>query len=157
MLRWALALRDRLMAMLAERQDCWSEPRWVRWRERAVRGLERRPDAVLSAPTRHKVDRELQRTLSKALPQSALTLLLHRADVPADNNGSERDLRPEKVHQKVIGGFRSRLEAEWHSILMSVIQTASKQQQSVLGRLAELMGTGPPIQVSYNLGPAGAE
>ena len=156
-LRRALALRDRLMAMLAQRQDCWSEPRWVLWRERAVQGLERRLDAALSAPTRHKVDRKLQRTLSKAVHRSALTLFLHRADVPADNNGSERDLRPEKVHQKVIGGFRSRLGAEWHSIIMSVIQTASKQQQGVLGRLAALMGTGPPIRVSYHLGPAGAE
>lgn len=155
--RRALALRDRVAAMLGEGRDCWSEPSWVGRREHAVAGLERRLDAALSAPTHHKVDRKLQRTLSKAVHRSALTLFPRRADVPADNNGSERDLRPEKVHQKVIGGFRSRVGAQWHSILMSVIQTASKQQQDALARLEKLLGTGPPIQVRYQLGPAGAE
>ena len=156
-LRRALALRDRLAVMVREGRDCWSEPSWVEWRERAVGGLERRLDAALSAPPRHKVDRKLQRTLSKAVHRSALTLFLHRGDVPADNNGSERNLRPEKVHQKVIGGLRSRLGAQRHSIIMSVIQTASKQQQNILDRLAGLIGMGPPIQVSFHLGPAGAE
>ena len=154
-LRRALALRRRIETMVEAGQDSWSEPSWVAWRERAVSGLERRLDAALAAPTRHKVDRKLQKTLSKPIHRAALTLFLRRGDVPADNNGSERDLRAEKVHQKVIGGFRSPAGAEWHSILMSVIQTASKQQQNILGRLAELFGTGPPIQVSYHLAPPG--
>ncbi len=156
-LRRALALRDRLAVMHAEKQDCCSEPKWITWRERAVKGLERRLDAALLAPTRYKVDRKLRKTLSKAVHRSALTLFLYRGDVPADNNGSERDLRSEKVHQKVIGGFRSLGGAEWHSIIMSVIQTANKQQKNILDRLTELIGTPQPIQVRYHLGPAGAE
>ena len=87
----------------------------------------------------------------------ALTLFLRRGDVPPDNNGSERDLRPEKVHQKVIGGFRSAAGAERHALLLSIVQTARKQQQNVLDRLTELLGAPRPIHVSYALNPPGAE
>ena len=151
MLRRGLALRDRLEVMHAAKQDGWSDPKWIAWRERAVAGLEHRLDAALAAPTRSKVDRKLQKTLSKAVHRPALTLFLRRGDVPPDNNGSERDLRPEKVHQKVIGGFRSLAGAEWHSIIMSVVQTARKQQQNTVNRLTGLIGMAAPIQVRYEL------
>jgi len=156
-LRRALALRRRIEAMAQAGQDCWSDPRWITWRERVVISLEGRLDAALSAPARHKIDRKLQKTLSKAIHRRALLLFLRRGDVPADNNGAERDLRPEKVHQKVIGGFRSPAGARWHSRLLSVVQTARKQQKNVLDRLTELIGTPQPIHVRYMLGPAGAE
>lgn len=150
-LRRGLALRDRLDVMHAAKQEVWSDPKWIAWRERAVAGLEDRLDAALAAPTRSKVDRKLQKTLSKAVHRPALTLFLRRGDVPPDNNGSERDLRPEKVHQKVIGGFRSLAGAEWHSIIMSVVQTARKQQQNTVDRLTGLIGMASPIQVRYEL------
>ena len=109
----------------------------------------------MAQATRHKGDRKLQRTLSKPIHRPALTLFLRRGDVPADNNGSERDLRPEKVHQKVIGGFRSLAGAEWHSIILSVMQTARKHQQNAVDRLTELIGVPSPIQVRYELGSPG--
>lgn len=155
--RRALALRRRIEAMAQAGQNCWSDPRWITWREQVVTGLEGRLDAALLAPVRHKIDRKLPKTLSQPIHRRALLLFLRRGDVPADNNGAERDLRCEKVHQKVIGGFRSPAGARWHSLLLSVVQTARKQGKNVLDRLAELIGTPQPIHVRYMLGPAGAE
>ena len=142
---------------LRAKQDGWSDPKWIGWRERAVLGLERRLDDALSAPTRSKVDRKPRKTLSKVVHRSALTLFLRRCDVPADNNGSERDFRPEKVHQKVIGGVCSLAGGQWDSIIMVVVRSASKQQRNSIDRLTKLIGKPQPIQVRYHLGPAGAE
>jgi transposase-like protein len=156
-LRKAMALRRRIGRMGEAGQDCWSHPEWVAWRVRAVTTLERRLDEALAGPAAHAVDRKLRKALCKPEHRAALTLFLRRGDVPYDNNGSERDLRPEKVHQKVIGGFRSVAGAERHALLLSVVQTARKQQRNVLERLTELLGTPLPIHVSYTLNPAGAE
>ena len=77
--------------------------------------------------------------------------------MPADNNGSKRDLRSEKVDQQVIGGFCSPSGAERHSIILSVVQTARKQRKNILDRLTELIGSPRPIQARHSLGPARAE
>lgn len=156
-LRKAMALRRRIDRMGEAGQDCWSHPEWVAWRVRAVTALEGRLDEALASPATHAVDRKLRKALCKPEHRAALTLFLGRGDVPYDNNGSERDLRPEKVHQKVIGGFRSVAGAERHALLLSIVQTARKQQQDVLERLTELLGTPLPIHVSYTLEPAGTE
>jgi transposase len=136
-LRKAMALRRRIDRMVEKKQDCWSHPEWVAWRVRAVTAVQRQLDEALAGPAMHKVDRKLKKALSKPAHHTALTLFLSRSDVPFDNNGSERDLRPEKVHQKVIGGFRSAAGAERHALLLSIVQTARKQQQNVLDRLTE--------------------
>lgn len=49
-----------------------------------------------------------------------------RPDVPADNNGSERDIRPFAVYRKVTGGTRSPEGSETLAHWMSVIQTLGK-------------------------------
>ena len=91
------------------------------------------------------------------MDRSALTLFLHCGDVPADNNRWECDIQPVKVHPKVVKGLRSRLGAEWHSSIMSMMQTASKQQKNILDRQNGFMGMNPSIQVSYRLGSEGTE
>jgi transposase len=55
------------------------------------------------------------------------------------NNGSERDLRPEKIHQKVIGGYRSMQGAQAHATILSVIQTARKRGENPLDVLRNLL------------------
>lgn len=49
-----------------------------------------------------------------------------RPDVPADNNGSERDIRPLAVYRKVTGGTRSPEGSQTLAHWMSVIQTLGK-------------------------------
>jgi len=48
-------------------------------------------------------------------------------EAPADNNGSERDLRPMALYRKVTGGFRSTWGADLCAAAKSVIGTAQRQ------------------------------
>ena len=58
---------------------------------------------------------------------------------PFSNNEAERDLRMDKLHQKISGGFRS-MQGAWDFVnLRSVIATATarKQRWNVLETLAQ--------------------
>jgi transposase len=57
---------------------------------------------------------------------AGITTFLDRPDVPADNNGSERDIRPLAQHRKSTGGTRSPRGSRTLGIWMSIQQTARK-------------------------------
>jgi len=57
---------------------------------------------------------------------AGITTFLDRPDVPADNNGSERDLRPVAQHRKATGGTRSPRGSRTLGVWMSIQQTARK-------------------------------
>lgn len=61
---------------------------------------------------------------------------LYHPDVPADNNGSERAIRNVKVKQKISGQFKILSAAENFAILRSIIDTAIKNKQNVVGALS---------------------
>jgi transposase len=54
------------------------------------------------------------------------TFLTH-PEVPPDNNGSERELRPTATYRKVTGGFRSDWGADLFAGIKSVIGTAARR------------------------------
>ena len=56
-----------------------------------------------------------------------LFTLLDRPEVTADNNGSERELRPTATYRKVTGGFRSTWGADLYAAVRSVIGTAARR------------------------------
>jgi hypothetical protein len=58
--------------------------------------------------------------------------------VPSDNNAAERALRNSVIHRKVTGGFRSETGAMAHAVVSSVVGTARKRDQDVLGVLPSL-------------------
>ena len=60
---------------------------------------------------------------------------LYHPDVPPDNNGSERAIRNVKVKQKISGQFKILNAAENFAILRSIIDTAIKNNQNVVGAL----------------------
>ena len=60
---------------------------------------------------------------------------LYHPNVPPDNNGSERAIRNVKVKQKISGQFKILSAAENFAILRSIIDTAIKNNQNVVGAL----------------------
>lgn len=66
-----------------------------------------------------------------------LTFLTHPA-VPADNNASERSVRPVKTKMKVSGQFKNNDGAESYTALHSIMQTARKNNRDPFAALAEL-------------------
>jgi poly(3-hydroxybutyrate) depolymerase len=54
--------------------------------------------------------------------------------VTADNNGSERELRPTATYRKVTGGFRSTWGADFHAAVRSVISTATRRSTDAGGK-----------------------
>ncbi len=62
------------------------------------------------------------------------TFLTHE-NVPSDNNGSERSLRPVKTKLKVSGQFNSLEGAQQYATLQSIVQTARKCGQDPLAAL----------------------
>ncbi len=66
-----------------------------------------------------------------------LTFLTH-PEVPADNNASERSVRPVKTKMKVSGQFKNTDGATSYTSLHSIVQTARKNNQDPFAALVEL-------------------
>jgi len=110
------------------------------------RRLECALDAVMAlAPTHHDGQR-LRKRYGKH--RSHLFTFLDHPEVPADNNGSERELRPTATYRKVTGGFRSDWGADLFAGVRSVIGTAARSsvgvyqaiQQTLRGQAAPYPG-----------------
>jgi transposase len=89
------------------------------------RRLEHALDAVMAlAPTdRHGL--RLRRRYGKL--RGHLFTFLDHPEVTADNNGSERELRPTATYRKVTGGFRSTWGADLYAAVRSIIGTAARR------------------------------
>ena len=108
-----------------------------------VKDIEDRADKLLSdsfeelgwnKQTHHKT-----MTFFKAMEKlrACLFVFLYRADVPPDNNASERAVRPIKVKMKISGQFKS-LQQEF-SILRSIVDTAIKNGQPVFESIKSIV------------------
>ncbi len=101
--------------------------------------------AVALAPT-HRDGQRLRKRYGKH--RSHLFTFLDHPEVPADNNGSERELRPTATYRKVTGGFRSDWGADLFAGVRSVIGTAARRglgayqaiQQTLRGQAAPYPG-----------------
>jgi len=56
-----------------------------------------------------------------------LFTFLDHPELAADNNSSERELRPTAIYRKVTGGFRSDWGANLYAAIRSVIGTAKRR------------------------------
>ena len=97
--------------------------------ESTRRGYQRRLDRELNAimvlaPT-NRHGRRLRKRYGKV--RSHLFTFLEHPEVPPDNNGSERELRPTATYRKVTGGFRSSWGADLFAGVRSVVGTASRR------------------------------
>ena len=71
--------------------------------------------------------------------RAALLLFLHRDDVPPTNNASERALRNSVIYRKVTGGFRTEWGAQTYANVISLLQTARRQGQSLMDTMIDLV------------------
>ena len=110
------------------------------------RRLECALDAVMALVPTHRDGQRLRKRYGKL--RSHLFTFLDHPEVPADNNGSERELRPTATYRKVTGGFRSDWGADLYAGIRSVIGTAARQgvsayqaiQQTLRGQVAPYPG-----------------
>jgi transposase len=94
-------------------------------RREYLRRLERDLTAILAlAPTNRHGKRLRKRYLEV---RDGLFTFLRDPEVPPDNNGSERELRPMATYRKVTGGFRSDWGRDLCAGVKSVIGTAARQ------------------------------
>ena len=86
--------------------------------------LDRDLDAIMALAPGHKDGKRLRKRYAK-VRNDLFTFLVH-PEVPPDNNGSERELRPTATYRKVTGGFRSDWGADLFAGIRSVIGTAAR-------------------------------
>jgi transposase len=98
--------------------------------------LEDELECLLKEPLdpKHKEMVSFQKRITK-YKDHVFTFLYH-PNVPPDNNGSERAIRNVKVKQKISGQFKILNAAENFAILRSIIDTAIKNNQNVVGALS---------------------
>jgi len=89
------------------------------------RRLECALDAVMALAPAHRDGQRIRRRYAKL--RSHLFTFLDHPELPADNNSSERELRPTATYRKVTGGFRSDWGADLFAGVRSVIGTAARR------------------------------
>lgn len=141
---WAYQLKRLLYKSQRARDHCWSE--WFDPGVRAtiIKSYQEQLSAFLVSNLSSEESKKLQKRLLKH--QDKLLHFMSSPDIPPDNNGSERAIRNAKIKQKVSGGFRSEAGATHHATLLSVIETAKKQNLNVLTVIQQLM-SGKPVRL----------
>jgi transposase len=89
------------------------------------RRLECALDAVMALAPTNRDGQRLRRRYAKV--RDHLFTFLGHPEVAADNNSSERELRPTATYRKVTGGFRSDWGADLFAAVRSVIGTAARR------------------------------
>lgn len=114
----ALVLRA---VVLARRRFALKESTRLEYRRR----LERDLTAILALTPTNRHGKRLRKRYLQL--RDSLFTFLRDSEVPPDNNGSERELRPMATYRKVTGGFRSDWARDLCAGVRSVIGTAARQ------------------------------
>jgi transposase len=105
-----LARRHRDLAESTRRQD--------------RRRLDHNLDAIMTLAPATRDGKRLRKRYAKI--RDHLFTFLDHPELAADNNSSERELRPTATYRKVTGGFRSNWGADLFAAVRSVIGTAAR-------------------------------
>ena len=125
-------LRDGLR--LKHREDLNDEVRG-----RRVRRIDQRLTQLVEWQSEHKQVRRIVKRLKKH--RDALFTFLDYADVPADNNHAEREIRPAVMMRKRSQGNRSDSGAHTQAILMSIYRTLEVRGYEPLDTIVEALKT----------------
>jgi transposase len=102
------------------------------------RRLDRELNAIMVLASTHRDGRLLRIRYGK-IRNSRFTFLEY-PDVPPDNNGSERELRPTATYRKVTGGFRSQWGAKLFAGFRSVVGTAARRGTNAYQAIHAVLG-----------------
>jgi transposase len=102
------------------------------------RRLDRELDAIMVLAPSNPHGRRLRKRYGKV--RSHLFTFLEHPEVPPDNNGSERELRPTATYRKVTGGFRSNWGADLFAGVRSVVGTAARRGQNAYQAICAVLG-----------------
>jgi transposase len=114
----ALLLRA---VVLARRRKTLAESTRRTYQSRLDRAL----NAIMVLAPTNSHGKRLRKRYGKV--RSHLFTFLEHPEVPPDNNGSERELRPTATYRKVTGGFRSKWGADLFAGVRSVVGTAARR------------------------------
>jgi transposase len=114
----ALLLRA---VVLARRHQALAESTRREYRRRLDHDL----DTIMALAPTNRHGQRLRRRYGKV--RDHLFTFLDHPEVAADNNGSERELRPTATYRKVTGGFRSDWGADLFAAIRSIIGTATRR------------------------------
>ena len=135
--KWAYDLNKFLIAAQKARDKIWSNDFDKGLRQKIIRRYNSEFSRFLVKSSQQKDVLRLQKRMIKH--QHSMLHFMTSSDIPYHNNGSERAIRMAKVKQKISGCFRSQRGAQRHSILLSVIQTAKKQNMNTLAAIQALL------------------
>jgi transposase len=107
------------------------------------RRLEKALDAVMALAPTQADGKRLRKRYAKV--REHLFTFLNHPEITADNNASERDLRPTATYRKVTGGFRSDWGADLFAAVRSVIGTAKRRGIDAYQAICETLRGQPVI------------
>jgi transposase len=119
---FALRMKTLLLRafVLARRRHQLSESTRRQYRQR----LERQLDVIMALAPTQRDGQRLRKRYGKL--RGHLFTFLDHPEVGADNNSSERELRPTATYRKVTGGFRSAWGKDLFAAFRSVVGTAAR-------------------------------
>jgi len=112
-----------------------------------LRRLDHELNVIMGLAPENSHGKRLRKRYGK-VRNSLFTFLVH-PDVPPDNNGSEREVRPTATYRKVTGGFRSKWGADLFASVRSVVAFRAAVPPTDCGR-SEQPQTGRATSVHPN-------
>jgi transposase len=134
---WAYRMQRLLLCSQRARDHSWAEGFDPLLRQSIQADYSRQLENMIEGPLTSKAAKKLQNRFRKH--KDKILYFMGDPDIPPDNNGSERAVRPAKTKQKVSGCLRSNRGADRHALLLSVIETAKKQDLNVLETIKSLL------------------
>lgn len=108
------------------------------------RRLDRDLNAIMVLAPTNRHGKRLRKRYGRV--RSHLFTFLEYPDVPPDNNGSERELRPTATYRKVTGGFRSNWGADLFADIKSVVGTAARRGIDAYQAILAILRGGSVLQ-----------
>ena len=103
-----------------------------------LRRLDRDLNTIMALVPGNPQARRLRKRYGKV--RNSLFTFLEHPEVPPDNNGSERELRPTATYRKVTGGFRSKWGADLFAGVRSVVATAARRGSDAYQAIRVVLG-----------------